>query len=130
MNDMEQEERMPMATKAPPANQLAVKVGERIRALRIARGMKQEALALEVGYSSRGTIAQFENGLALPSIDKAVAIAEFFRIPLDALVKEEDEYCEESLLLTLRQMAMGCPEEQRKTIAAYCRTFADALEAS
>ena len=82
---------MPMATKTPPANPLAVKVGERIRALRLARGMKQETLALEVGYSSRGTIAQFENGLALPSIEKALDIARVLRVHPGALFDDTSE---------------------------------------
>jgi transcriptional regulator with XRE-family HTH domain len=74
-------------------------------------------------------ISEIEQGHQAPPLDKAVAIAAFFGIPLDALVKEDDQHSEATVLLTLRQMALGCPEKQRKTIAAYCRTFADALEA-
>jgi transcriptional regulator with XRE-family HTH domain len=103
--------------------------GASLKKYRKALQLKQEAIGQAIGCS-KSTISEIENGKHTPHLDNAVAIAEFFGVPLDALVKENDQHSEATVLLTLRQMAMGCPEEQRKTIAAYCRTFADALEAS
>lgn len=39
-----------------------IEVHERIRALRIARGLSQEELAARVGYSDRSSIAKVESG--------------------------------------------------------------------
>ena len=99
--------------------------GERLRGLRKSLGLKQESLGEALGYS-KSMISEIEKGHQAPPLDKAVAIAEYFGIPLDALVKED--YQETSLLLALRQMARGCSVEQRKTLVAYCRTFLDELE--
>ena len=70
------------------SNPLAARVGEKIRQLRKARGWKQEALALEVGYGSRSAIASIENGFVLPSLDKALDIARVLGVPLAELVDE------------------------------------------
>lgn len=64
-----------MATGERIQSPLALCVGKKIHDLRKERGMKQETLATAVGYTNRSTIAQIENGLTLPSVDKVVEIA-------------------------------------------------------
>ena len=70
---------------------LAVRVGETIRTLRKARGMKQYTLAYEVGYESRSTIAAIEKGLILPSLDKARDIATALGVTTGDLLHEAAE---------------------------------------
>ena len=74
-------------TKA--SSPLATRVGEKIRMFRKARGWKQEALALEVGYGSRSAIASIENGFVLPSLDKALEIARVLGVHLSDLIDEQ-----------------------------------------
>ena len=74
------------------SNPLAARVGENIGQLQKARGWKQEALALEVGYGSRSAIASIENGFVLPSLDKALQIAQVLGVPLAALIEERADH--------------------------------------
>jgi transcriptional regulator with XRE-family HTH domain len=76
---------------AKEPNPLALRVGEKIQALRKARGWKQEALALEAGYGSRSAIAAIENGLILPSLDKALVLAKILGVPIAELVEDQNE---------------------------------------
>ena len=46
--------------------------------------IKQEELALAVGYKSRSAIANIENGSHYPSWDKALAIAAYLKLPITA----------------------------------------------
>ena len=79
---------MAVAAKAAAVNPVAVQVGERLRALRHTRGMKQDTLAREAGYSSRAAIAQFENGFAVPSLDKALLLARALGVHIGELLGE------------------------------------------
>ena len=92
-------------------NPLAVQVGETIRKLRKARGMKQYTLASEVGYESRSTIAAIENGIILPSLDKARDIATALGVTADDLLHEAtpDVSVETTLLLKLSGQAKHLP---------------------
>lgn len=98
-----------MATKTA-INPLAAKIGERIRAFRLARGMKQDTLADEVGYSSRAAIAQFENGFAVPSLEKVIDLARVLGVHPGALLSDAEipsQDSEERLkqIRTLRALA-------------------------
>lgn len=46
--------------------------------------MKQDELATGSGYNSRSSIANIEQGSQMPPWDKAVAIADYLQLPLDA----------------------------------------------
>ena len=76
--------------KSSQTNVVARQIGERLRALRLERGMKQDTLAHEAGYSSRSAIAQFENGFAVPSVDKALEIARALGVSIGALLGEQE----------------------------------------
>jgi len=57
--------------------------GERLKGLRIARGMSQEGAAQASGVT-RGTIQQLENGMSAPLSVKAgtiIGLAEAFGVP-------------------------------------------------
>lgn len=116
-----------MATKSA-INPLAVKIGERMRAFRRARGMKQETLAAEVGYSSRAAIAQFENGFALPSLEKAIELARALGIDPGALFKEDSKQAEAmDLSLTYREV-MQASAECRMQFIRFLRSMIADLE--
>jgi len=63
-------------------------IGKRVRQLREGAGIGQEELAAEVG-SSRSTIAGIETGGDRGGAELMIAIADYFKVPLDWL------YCRE-----------------------------------
>lgn len=63
-------------------------VGNRIRALREARGLTQAAFAKSVGVST-GLISQVEHGLTDPSLHTLRRIAQSLELPIFSLFQEE-----------------------------------------
>jgi len=61
-------------------------IGGRIRTLRLAAGLSQPQLAAALGLSSRSTIAGIETGGDRASFDLMVAIADYFKVPMDWLL--------------------------------------------
>ena len=59
---------------------------ENIRFLRNKRGLSQEALALEL-ECTRSKIASYEDGRAQPSLETLLLFSAFFKLPVDALLK-------------------------------------------
>jgi putative transcriptional regulator len=72
-------------TPKPPT----LKVANRVRDLRTAAGLTQEELADKVGVT-RVTINCLERGVYSPSIELALALARFFRKPVEAIFVLED----------------------------------------
>lgn len=63
-------------------------IGETIYRLRTGRGMSQDALADALGVS-RQSVSKWENGGAVPELDKLMKLAELFGVTLDELVRGE-----------------------------------------
>lgn len=63
---------------------------QRLNLLLTQRNTTKQALGDAIGIS-RPAISQFANGANLPSIDKLVAIAEYFNVSLDYLVGLSDK---------------------------------------
>lgn len=64
-------------------------IGEKIRALRIERGMSQNDLALACGYTSRASINKIELGKVDPPQSKIQAIADALDVsPVSLLVED------------------------------------------
>ena len=61
-----------------------------VRALRLARGLRQEDLAHALGVS-RQTINAIETGRYLPSLPLALALARFFGTPVEGLFHADDD---------------------------------------
>lgn len=59
-------------------------VENRLRILRLTRGLSQEELAQALGVT-RQSILAIENGKYLPSIGLALKIARFFELPLESI---------------------------------------------
>lgn len=63
--------------------------GERLRELRLKRGLTQEALAKRLGFV-KSTISQWESGNRVPSEDVLRQIAEIFGVSVDYLIGYSD----------------------------------------
>jgi transcriptional regulator with XRE-family HTH domain len=68
----------------------AHRFGEKLRALRLARGLTMQALAYELETSS-SYISQVENGQIETRIGFALKVARFFEVLVDDLVDDERE---------------------------------------
>ena len=60
-------------------------IGDRIKYLRKANGIKQENLCMEIGIS-RTTLSDYENGKTLPTLENLIRIADYFQIGCDDLI--------------------------------------------
>ena len=63
---------------------VSINMGERIREMRKAKGLTQEALSQAVGVSIQA-VSKWETGQSLPDVTLLPAIADYFEIPVDAL---------------------------------------------
>ena len=58
-----------------------------LKMIREERGMKQETLALAVGYSDHSQITKIEHGTTVPSLDKALRLATILHVPLEMFLR-------------------------------------------
>ena len=63
--------------------------GEKLKDLRLERGLGQVELANRLGVS-KGIVSLWENGLREPKLSYLVAIARFFNVSVDFLVGLEN----------------------------------------
>ena len=63
----------------------AEKTGQRIKELRAEKGLTQKELANLIG-GAQNTIAQYEKGLAKPSVDVVVKLVQIFNVTSDYLL--------------------------------------------
>ena len=63
---------------------------EKLRQLRLQKGLTQEALAQSL-FVSRTAISKWESGRGCPSIDSIKQISAFFNVSIDTLLTEEGE---------------------------------------
>lgn len=66
------------------------KINERIRLLRIQHNITQTQLAFAIDVQP-ASIQRFEYGTMRPSLDKLIALADYFNISLDYLVGRSDD---------------------------------------
>jgi transcriptional regulator with XRE-family HTH domain len=104
---------------------LALSIGKRIHDLRKERGMKQATLAFEAGYTNRSTIAQIENGLTLPSVDKVIEIARALGVPPGILL---DDW--EKDVSTISQAETRWTQAHKEQVARKLRRLANEIESS
>lgn len=64
-------------------------IKNRIKDLRLERNLRQIDMAQQTGFG-QSTIAQWENGTRLPSLEAIVALAKFFNCTTDYLLGLED----------------------------------------
>jgi transcriptional regulator with XRE-family HTH domain len=63
---------------------------QRLNKLRQKKNISHEKLANELGLT-RTTISHWENGIRLPSLETAAALADYFDVSLDYLVGRSDD---------------------------------------
>lgn len=63
-------------------------VGEKIRQIRLERGIEQSVLAERIGVS-QGFISQIERGLEIPSLKRLNDIAKALNVPVETLHKDK-----------------------------------------
>lgn len=73
-----------------PMENISAIVGSNLAALRKAKGMTQQELALEVHYSDK-SISKWELGYSTPSVDVLMDFAAYFGVSLEYLVTEHGE---------------------------------------
>ncbi len=67
------------------------KFAERLKLLRIDKGLKQSDLALELGLSS-SAIAKYEQGRNEPCLDLVIKIAAFFHVTTDYVLGVDNSF--------------------------------------
>jgi N-acetylglucosamine kinase-like BadF-type ATPase len=65
-------------------------IGNRIKALRLERGMTQNSFAEVLGVSFQA-VSNWERGVAPPDLDNLVHVAAFFGVPVDDLLRVGDD---------------------------------------
>lgn len=73
-----------------------MKLNEKLQTLRKQAGYSQEQLADRLGVS-RQTVGKWENGQAVPELYGLIQLSELYRIPIDRIVKDDDD-CNTQLL--------------------------------
>lgn len=63
--------------------------GERLKELRIERGLGQVELAKALSVS-KGIVSMWENGLREPKMSNLILLSEYFNVPIDYLAGVED----------------------------------------
>ncbi|HMM06189.1 MAG TPA: helix-turn-helix transcriptional regulator [Clostridiales bacterium] len=63
-----------------------MKMGDRIQALRKAKGLSQEQLAEKIGVS-RQAVSKWESEQSIPELDKVMMLSDFFDVTTDYLLK-------------------------------------------
>ena len=67
----------------------SIKMGQRIRELRLENGLSQQQLAHEIGVT-QNTISQYEKGTAKTSIDVLIKLASVFNASTDYILGLKD----------------------------------------
>lgn len=71
-------------------------IAKKLQTLRKSKGISQEELA-ETLSVSRQAVGKWENGQALPELDKLILLSNLFKVPIDRLIRDEEE-CDLSLV--------------------------------
>lgn len=96
------------------ADPLAASVGQRVRALREARGLTLEKLAFESGLSSKGHLSDLEHGRLMPTVATLRTLAERLGVELMDLVV----FPETSVRHRLVAKTLGVPERRLEKLLA------------
>ena len=71
------------------ANSEITRFGEKLRRLRLQRGLTLQELAVALGYKTHAYISELENGRKLPTAGLVLRTARFFAVTTDELLKDE-----------------------------------------
>lgn len=65
--------------------------GEKLRTLRLRRGLTLQELARELGLHNHSHLSNIETGKRKPSADLIIKIVQYFNIPADQLILDSHE---------------------------------------
>jgi transcriptional regulator with XRE-family HTH domain len=65
--------------------------GEKLRTLRMQRGMTQRDLARALGYVTSGYISEVETDKKKPSLELVLKVAQLFEVTTDQLTRDDRE---------------------------------------
>ncbi len=65
--------------------------GEKLKALRLARGLTLQQFAESLGYSAHGYISELEAGKKMPTVEFVLGVSRIYGVSTDELLKDELE---------------------------------------
>ena len=65
--------------------------GEKLKAIRLARGLTLQQFAESLGYSAHGYISELEAGKKMPTVEFVLGVSRTYGVSLDELLKDELE---------------------------------------
>ncbi|MFJ3834424.1 helix-turn-helix domain-containing protein [Streptomyces sp. NPDC090054] len=80
-----------MPRSVPPPDHVVLRrrrIGDQIRAARLAKNLTQQAVAERAGGMDRATYVRIERGQASPLVDSLILIADAIGVPLSHLVRD------------------------------------------
>jgi transcriptional regulator with XRE-family HTH domain len=75
-------------TKSRPSIQ---RFGEKLKTLRLSRGLTLQQFADSLGYSAHGYISELEAGKKTPTVEFVLSVSQLYDISIDELLKDELE---------------------------------------
>ena len=63
--------------------------GEKLRTLRLRRGMTLRELAEALGYTAHGHISEMESGKRIPKVSLVLKVATLFGVSMDQLTRDD-----------------------------------------
>ena len=63
--------------------------GEKLKELRVSKGMTLKEVAVAVGQAAHGYISELETGKKLPTVSLVIKVADFFQVSTDELIRDE-----------------------------------------
>ena len=90
-------------------NKTIEQIGQRIKRIRIAKGMTQEELAILMGYSNRSAINKIESGTYNINQKQILKLATIFEMPVEYLVTgEENKRVNKMIITTVEDCVYSC----------------------
>jgi transcriptional regulator with XRE-family HTH domain len=75
-------------TKLKPSIQ---RFGEKLKALRLDRGLTLQQFAESLGYRAHGYISELESGKKTPTVEFVLSVSQLYNISIDELLKDDLE---------------------------------------
>ena len=103
------------------ADQLAIAIGQRLVAYRVALNLKQQEVAAMTGIS-RSQLSRYEAGTTIPSVPVLITLSEFYGVAMDRVGRGDDEV--QFIDLRLRKAVADVEAKG----PAYCRLLNELIE--
>jgi transcriptional regulator with XRE-family HTH domain len=72
-----------------PKKQRARRFGEKLRALRLSRGLTLSELATELGHRTHSYLSELEAGKKIPTVEFVLNVAHLFKVSTDELLRDD-----------------------------------------